>query len=268
MEPIDLDRDGTRLHALWRPGTGTPLVIVPGVMTDARGWRHVAAAIAGPEPILILNRRGRAPSGDLGEDYSVETEVRDLLAWLRHLGAPVRLFGWSYGGLIAIEAATRTAAVRQLLAYEPVIAPFAAHAIPALRAATEAGDLDRAVQVVSRDISRTPPERLAALRDSPAWAPLRAWAAPVAGETVALNAFTPDPGRWAGIAVPIDLIIGAENTDTEPYGTAFAAVARLLPGAAVHVLAGQGHLAHVTGADRLGRLIGDLTAARGASLPG
>jgi pimeloyl-ACP methyl ester carboxylesterase len=71
--------------------------------------------------------------------------VLDLLAWLARLDMPVRLFGWSYGGLIAIEAATRTAAVRHAIAYEPVVAPFGATAVPALRAAISAGDLARAV---------------------------------------------------------------------------------------------------------------------------
>ena len=130
VETRDIDRDGTRLHALWQPGTGTPLVIVPGVMTDATGWRRVADALDRPEPVLILNRRGRAPSGPLGRGYGINTEVLDLLTWLDWLGEPVRLFGWSYGGLIAIEAATRTIAVRHVIAYEPVMRPFGAAAVP------------------------------------------------------------------------------------------------------------------------------------------
>ncbi|GIM94183.1 alpha/beta fold hydrolase [Paractinoplanes toevensis] len=264
MDSRDIDRDGTRLHALWQPGTGTPLVVIPGVMTDAKGWRRVAAAIDRPEPVLILNRRGRAPSGPLGSGYGVETEVLDLLAWLDRLDEPARLLGWSYGGLVAIEAAARTAAVAQVIAYEPVVRPFGAAAVPALRAATAAGDLDRAVEVVNLDVSRYSPEHVAALRATPAWALLRQWAAPVAEELAALNAFTPGPERWTDVKVPFDLIVGEHSRDGEPYGVAFTAVQRMLPGTAMHVLPGQGHLAHAEAPEQLGLLIGGIIAGRAA----
>ncbi|WP_230859448.1 alpha/beta fold hydrolase [Actinoplanes aureus] len=223
-------------------------------------------AVNRPEPILILNRRGRVPSGPLGDNYGVETEVLDLLAWLEWLDEPMRLFGWSYGALVAIEAATRTAAVRHVIAYEPVLRPFGADAVPALRAAITAGDLDRAVEVVNIDVSRYSPEHVAALRASPAWAPLRLWAAPVAEELAALNAFDPEPERWAALDVPVDLVVGEYSRDGEPYGTAFTAVERMLPGAAVHVLSGQGHLAHVEGPEMLGHLVSCIVADRAAVL--
>jgi pimeloyl-ACP methyl ester carboxylesterase len=264
VESCYIERDSTRLHALWQPGTGTPLVVVPGVMTDAKGWRRVAAAIDRPEPILILDRRGREPSGPLGIDYGVETEVLDLLAWLAWLDQPTRLFGWSYGGLIAIEAATRAAAVRHAIAYEPVLAPFGATAVPTLRAAIAAGNLDRTVEVVNLDVSRYSPEHVTALRATPAWASLRLWAAPVAEELAALNAFTAEPEQWAELRIPVDLVVGEHSRDREPYGTAFTAVQRRLPAAAVHVLPGQGHLAHVAAPEALGRLVGGIVADRAA----
>ncbi|GAA3383601.1 alpha/beta fold hydrolase [Cryptosporangium minutisporangium] len=262
MEARNINRNGTRLHALWRPGTGVPLVVVPGVMTDARGWRHVVAAIDRPEPVLVLNRRGREPSGPLGPGYGVEVEVLDLLAWLASLDEPVRLFGWSYGGLVALEAATRIETVEHLIAYEPVVSPFGAAAVPALRAAVAAGDLDRAVEVVNLDVSRYSPEHVAALRASPAWEPLRVWAAPVAEELAAINAFAPDAQRWARLTVPTDLVIGEQSQDAEPYGLAFDAVAGMLSSAAVHVLPGQGHLAHVDGPEQLGHLVSRIVADR------
>lgn len=266
MKSRHIDRDGIRLHALWQAGTGTPLVVAPGVMTDAKGWRRVVVAVDRPEPVLILNRRGRAPSGPLGNNYGVETEVLDLLAWLEWLDEPVRLFGWSYGALVAIEAATRTAAVRHVIAYDPVLRPFGAAAVPTLRAAITAGDLDRAVEVVNLDVSKYSPEHVAALRATPAWASLRLWAAPVAEELAALNAFKPDPERWAALDMPIDLVAGEYSRDGEPYGTAFTAVERMLPGATVHVLPGQGHLAHVEGPEMLGHLVSGIVANRAAVL--
>ncbi|GAA4977952.1 alpha/beta fold hydrolase [Actinoplanes utahensis] len=262
METREIERNGARLHALWRPGHGSPLVIVPGAMADAAGWRHVGAAIERPEPVLILNRRGRAPSSPLGTGYSVETEVLDLLAWLSWLAEPVRLFGWSYGGLIAIEAATRSPAVRQVVAYDPVVSPFGAEAVPELREAVAAGDLDRAIEVVLIRVSRSTPEHAAALRGTPAWAPMRQWVRPAPEELAAINSHTSGPRRWAAISVPVDLVVGEESQQNASYGTVFTAVARLLPKAPVHVLAGQGHLAHVNDPELLGRLITGLITDR------
>lgn len=256
MEPIEIDRDGTRLHALWRAGAGTPLVVIPGVMSDAKNWRRVADAVDRPEPILILNRRGREPSGALGEGYGVDTEVLDLLAWLHHLKEPVRLFGWSYGGLIAIETANRTRSVDRVIAYEPIIRPFGAHALPALRAAAADGDLDRVLEVAVQDIAGTPKEEIPA----PVWELLRTWAAPVAEETAAITMFAP---AWEDITAPVDLIVGEKSRNT-PYGDAFNAIAALLPAAGLHVLKDQGHLAHAEGPEALGATITELIVARAA----
>ncbi|WP_198153719.1 alpha/beta fold hydrolase [Catenuloplanes japonicus] len=260
MEPIELDRDGTVLHALWRQGAGTPLVIIPGVMSDAKNWRRVADAIDRPEPVLILNRRGRQPSGPLGDGYSVDTEVLDLLAWMHHLKEPVRLFGWSYGGLIAIETANRTRAVDRVIAYEPILRPFAAHALPVLRDASNADDLDRVVEIVHREIGNATEEQVAALRATPAWELLRTWAAPVAGETAAINAFAP---AWEDITAPVDLIVGGESRGT-PYRQSFDMVAALLPAAGLHTLEKQGHLAHAEDPEALGATVTGLIAARAA----
>jgi pimeloyl-ACP methyl ester carboxylesterase len=254
VEPIEIDRDGTRLHALWQPGAGTPLVIIPGVLADAKSWRRAAAAIDRPEPVLVLNRRGREPSGPLGDDYGVDTEVLDLFAWLHHLREPVRLFGWSYGGLIAIETANRTRSVDRVIAYEPIMRPFGAHALPALRAAGD--DLDRVLEVALRDIAGTPREQVPA----PVWELLRTWAAPVPQETAAINMFAP---AWEDLTAPVDLIVGEDSRGT-PYGDTFDAVASLLPAAGLHVLKGQGHLAHADNPEALGAMITDLIAARAA----
>ncbi len=68
---VEYHRAGTTLSHQVRPGTGIPLVLVPGVMADAATWHPVADAIELPNPVITLNRRGRAPSDALGADYSV-----------------------------------------------------------------------------------------------------------------------------------------------------------------------------------------------------
>jgi len=112
MRTQRFEHDGTTLIAERRDGDGAPLVIVPGVMSDAQTWRAVVDALPLPNPVLVLNRRGRLPSGPLGVGYSVRTEIDDLHHVLDVIDEDVELFGWSYGGLIALEAATERQGLR------------------------------------------------------------------------------------------------------------------------------------------------------------
>lgn len=153
------------LTALVRDGAGPAVVLVPGVMADAESWLPAVEHIDLPNPVVVVNRRGRAPSGPLGPGYSVRTEIDDLHRLLDHLGAGAHLVGWSYGGRVAVEAATERDDLRSLTLYEPVAAPFAAEHLPALRAATP----DGAVEIVNRDVSGFSASYAEDLRHSPAW---------------------------------------------------------------------------------------------------
>ncbi|MBS2539464.1 alpha/beta hydrolase [Catenulispora sp. NF23] len=230
------------------------LVVVPGVMSDAHTWRHVARAITAWPSVAVLNRRGRTPSSPLPRDHTLRTEVEDLLAVLDHLGGERTLFGWSYGGLIALTAATERP-VRHVIAYEPVIAPFARAELPALRAAAEDRDWDRSVDIVNTRVSGFAPDHVQALRaDRQGWSALRRLSEPLYAELAALNASQP-PEALARRAERIDLIIGEADQGTEPYGTSFDHVRQRLTAPRVQVLPGQGHLAHVTGPALLARTL-------------
>lgn len=119
------------------PGTAG-LVVVPGVMSDAHAWRHVVHAMNAWPSVSVVNRRGRAPSGPLTDGYSMRSEVEDLGVVIDELDGPTTVFGWSYGALIALLTANDRP-MRQVIAYEPVMRPFAGHALPDLKAATELG---------------------------------------------------------------------------------------------------------------------------------
>lgn len=223
-------------------------------MSDAATWRPVVERLGLPNPVVTINRRGRVPSGPLGADYSVRTEIDDLHHILDALGAAVELFGWSYGGLIALEAACERSALRSVIAYEPVSAPFAPAAIPALRAAVDRDDLDGAVRLVNTDVSGFSAEYVAALRESPTWAVLRPLAAPLPTELAAIEAYRVDLRRYRALSVPVTLL-GELNANAEPYGTAFDRIAGALPQARIDQLPGQGHLAHAQAPHLLARHI-------------
>ncbi|WP_028933707.1 alpha/beta fold hydrolase [Pseudonocardia spinosispora] len=253
MPDMHFDRDGTVLTATRRDGEGPPLLLVPGVMADAATWQAVVDAIDLPNPVITLNRRGRAGSGPLGDRYSVRTEISDLHRVIDDLGGEVELFGWSYGGLIALETAAERGDVRSVVAYEPVSAPFAPHAVPLLREALGRGDLDRAVEIVNLDVSGFSPEYVADLRREPVWAVLRELAGPLARELAAINDFRVDAQRYRALdPVPVTLLLGEVNEGLAPYGTAFSVFADALPKAEVVRLAGEGHLAHATAPGVLG----------------
>lgn len=230
------------------------LVIVPGVMSDAEGWRNVVHATRAWPSISVVNRRGRAPSGPLTESYVMRTEVDDLATVLEDLSEPRAVFGWSYGGLIALLLAGEQP-LRHVIAYEPVIPPFGREALPALKAAAMDGCWDRSVEIVNRQISGFTAEHVEALRTDPhTWETLRRLSEPLYDELRALS-LAQVPDAMASRTVRIDLIIGENNVDADPYGTSFEGIRTRVPHAAVHELTGQGHLAHVQDPVALGRML-------------
>lgn len=240
--------------SLRRDGTGTPIVILPGVMADAETWRPVADALALPNPLVIVNRRGREPSPGLGADYGVPCEIGDLVSLVRSLDEPVHLFGWSYGGLVAIEAA-RALPLRTLIAYEPVSRPFAPEAIGPIRQALAGGDAGRPVEIVNLDVSGFAPPVVAALRAAPVWPDLCRLAAPLGEELAAIDCFAPSYAGYDRIEVPVTLLLGEINDGAEPYGTAFRRFTEAMPRASIEVMPGQGHLAHAEAPDILAGFI-------------
>ncbi|MBR8742725.1 alpha/beta fold hydrolase [Nocardiopsis sp. MG754419] len=233
---------------------GPALVIVPGVMSDARSWGGVATALERWSTVAVVNRRGRAPSGPLTDDYSLDLEVDDAIAALAEFTNVRVLFGWSYGGLISLHVADRTA-LPHVIAYEPIVRPFAAHALPELEVAHDARDRDESATIVTTRIAGMDVETMEALRaDASVWETLKRLSEPVYPETVALNS-APVPSALAEHAGRVDLIVGGRNAGLAPYGTTFDDVRRLVGDAETHVLVGQGHMAHLEAPRDLAALV-------------
>ncbi|MFC8507849.1 alpha/beta fold hydrolase [Streptomyces sp. NPDC057411] len=242
------------------------LVVVPGVMSDAHTWRHVAGAIAAWPSVMVVNRRGRAPSGPLTNAYSLRTEVEDLGAVLDEFGNTRTLFGWSYGGLIALLTANDRP-IPQVIAYEPVMQPFGRQALPDLKSAAETRDWDRCVEIVNRQISGFSAGHVEALRDDQhGWAVLRRLSGPLYAELGALDS-APPLDVMARQAGQVDLIIGQCNRGKDPYGTSFDHVRRHVAHAGIHELPGQGHLAHIQAPAELGHLLNSLAATLDGQSP-
>ena len=99
-------------------GAGKGVVVIGGALRTARDYLPFARALARSFAVHVIERRGRGASGPQGPDYSIDKEVEDLVAVQTATGAD-SVFGHSYGGLIALEAARRSAVFFQVAAYEP-----------------------------------------------------------------------------------------------------------------------------------------------------
>lgn len=169
-----LDRpDGARLAYEVHGAGGVTLLLVHGTTADRHRWEPIRPYFA-DRTTVVLDRRGRGESTDGSAAYDMRLEFDDVAALVRVLadrsGAPVDVFGHSYGARCAIGAAAQGAPVRRLVLYEPP----AASAVPAEQAADieallAAGRDDEAlgyflVRVVGRRADEIP-----AMRSTPMW---------------------------------------------------------------------------------------------------
>ncbi|MEV0112500.1 alpha/beta hydrolase [Streptomyces sp. NPDC050844] len=97
----------TRLHVLDYGGSGTPLLILPGITSPAVTMDFVARELTALVRPLVLDVRGRGLS-DGGGSYTLEEYAEDAEAVVTGLGLerPV-LFGHSMGARIAAVTAVR-----------------------------------------------------------------------------------------------------------------------------------------------------------------
>jgi pimeloyl-ACP methyl ester carboxylesterase len=153
--------NGVRLPYV-EQGSGTPVVLVHGAISDLRNWEPVRDTLARNHRFVAYTQRyhGTAPWPDDGNAFSAATNANDLAGFITSLNSgPVHLVGWSYGAVVAaIAAANNPHLIRSLVLYEPglntVLAPDGAGAKQAAEdaarmfgpavAAMQAGDNERA----------------------------------------------------------------------------------------------------------------------------
>jgi pimeloyl-ACP methyl ester carboxylesterase len=109
--------DGTAI-AYQTVGAGEGLLVLGGAWRSGRDYLCLAESLSGLYSVHVIDRRGRGESGPQGASYGMDREVEDLLAAQGQTGARI-VFGHSYGGLIALEAARHTAVFSDVVVYEP-----------------------------------------------------------------------------------------------------------------------------------------------------
>jgi pimeloyl-ACP methyl ester carboxylesterase len=110
-------KDGTRI-AYFVEGSGPPLVLVYGALSDHRFWTKLAPLLDG-YTLFNVERRGRSASGD-AETYSPEREAEDVVAVIEAVGGQVDVFAHSSGAVVGLAAMEMVPhLIRRAVLYEP-----------------------------------------------------------------------------------------------------------------------------------------------------
>jgi non-heme chloroperoxidase len=106
-------------------GSGPPLILVHGSVSDYREWAGQMAPLARRYRVIAYSRRYHWPNPAPGADAdaSLERQVDDLAAIIKALDAPpAHIVGHSYGGAVALHLALRhPELVRTLVLAEPAV---------------------------------------------------------------------------------------------------------------------------------------------------
>jgi pimeloyl-ACP methyl ester carboxylesterase len=248
-EQVDtvVSADGTPI-AVWRSGTGPPLVLVHGATADHSRWAPALPALEEHFTVLAMDRRGRGRSGD-ADDYALEREAEDVVAVVESAGDQVSLLGHSHGGVCSVEAALLTEVIEKLILYEPpmgflVISP---ELVRRLEELLEAGEREELLTVFMREVVGLPEEQVDLMRSLPAWQARLAAADTIPREERANREYAWEPDRFRALDVPTLYLQGGDSP--APFVQAGEALAAALPDCRVVVMPGQSHTAIDTGTD-------------------
>jgi pimeloyl-ACP methyl ester carboxylesterase len=126
------------------------LVVVHGGAVTAEFYKPLVKALAGRVAVHLYDRRGRGSAGPKAPGYTVADEVADLAAVLERTGAR-NVLGHSYGGLVVMRAALEIP-FEHIVLYDGTVNVddvFPTAYVPQMRAHIEAGDIPRALAVMS-----------------------------------------------------------------------------------------------------------------------
>lgn len=237
-------------------GAGPGLIVVGGVLSSAASYRRLADGLAGSFEVHLLDRRGRPGSGPQRPGHSIEDECDDLFAVIGATGAAM-VFGHSFGGLVALEAARRRPVVESVFVYEPGVplrGQFDLSWLDSYERLLEWGDRRGAFACMVKHAGFAP----RALEVMPLWyvrAVLRLairsrrWAAmePLLEANLGEHRIqaaldTPSPERFSTITARTVLTGGTRSPDFISHGL-LTELAQVIPDAIVAVLPELGHLA-------------------------
>jgi pimeloyl-ACP methyl ester carboxylesterase len=250
-------RDGTTI-ALFREGSGPPVLLVHGTAGDHTTFRVLGPMLAQTRTVWSMDRRGRGASGDT-LPYSIEREFEDVAVVATAIaaatgdggdaGGAIPVFGHSYGGRCALGAALRTEAISRVICYEGAPAPPGATYHPTgiearLAADLDAGDGDALLATFMREIVGMSDADLDAYRANPVWPARVAAAGTIPRELAAEASDVASLEALGAVRQPVLQVLGSASLPVFREATV-ALDARLVDGRVVEI-AGAKHAAHHT----------------------
>jgi pimeloyl-ACP methyl ester carboxylesterase len=244
--------DGTRIAIFSPEAAGPALILVHGASADHTTFRVLGPLLARWFTIHAIDRRGRGASGD-GASYSIEREFEDVAAVADALavesGAPVDVFGHSYGGRCALGAALLTRAIGRVISYEGAPTPPGSSYHPPgvedrLRERLANSDRDGALAAFLTEVVGMSAADLAAYRADPIW-PVRAGAAgTILRELEAETAPAASLERLGSVPRPVLQLLGSESLPV--FRDSTVALDDRLTDGRIAVIVGARHAAHHT----------------------
>jgi pimeloyl-ACP methyl ester carboxylesterase len=231
-------------------GAGESLLLVHGTSQTSAAWSRVVPFLTANYRVFTMDRRGRGESAD-GPSYSLAREADDVARVAENLPRPVHLVGHSSGALCVLEALLVSDAVASAVLYEPPIATegYPMTSAAPLRDAVARGSNEDLLDTFMRDYVGLPPAALEASRRDPAWPVRVALASTIFREVEAVLNYVLEPGRFAGVDVPVLVLLGERSLPWMAAGT--RAVANALPRGELCTLVDQGHIAMLTAPELL-----------------
>lgn len=246
--------DGTTIgyHSL---GAGPGVIVVGGALATADDYLALGRALAPDHEVHLLDRRGRGRSGPQRDDYGMEQECEDLCAVAAATGARL-VFGHSYGGLIALEAARRGDLFERLAVYEPGVSingsipvgwmPAYARMLAAGDARGAFGCMVRGSGGLPRIVARLPTWYLRAVLRvvvrGQKWARIEPLLHTNLREHEQLSRLDSAHAAYGAIRART-LLIGGTRTSGRRVEDTLTQLRRIIPGATVEILDGLDHFA-------------------------
>jgi pimeloyl-ACP methyl ester carboxylesterase len=233
-------------------GGGSPILLLEGMGGDIPGWRRNIPTLAARHRVVAYDHRGNGRSPMPDEAVTMTPFVDDAIAMLDSIGADsAHLYGQSFGGMVAMEAAlSHPDRVRSLVLACTNAGPRRATHAASRAAKSRPWELlysDRFVREhadhVAEDLrvgSETPQQPHARRRQWEAMQDWDAW------------------DRLGGIGCPTLILHGTEDR-LVPVDNA-RRMAALIPGTRLALLEGAGHLYHSEQADAADAAVLDFLA--------
>jgi pimeloyl-ACP methyl ester carboxylesterase len=243
-------KDGTKI-AFDKIGSGPAVIFVNGAiayraMDPTLG--QIADLLSEHFTVYNYDRRGRGESGNT-QPFTKEREIEDVQALIEAAGGSAIVFGFSSGGVVALDAAALIPGITKIGVYEPAIivddsrqpvpADYAAH----LLTLSVENKRDEAVEYFMIHAVGVPAEYIGGMKADSSWAGMAEVAHTIAYDAAFVGSIMqgkPLPtDRWDKVTVPA-LVVDGSASDAWVHNAADA-LAQVLPNASRQTLEGQTH---------------------------